>query len=292
MGAFPVKAPGAAPVASQDLAFWAQGLGGWGRERSDGNAAATSSKFAGFLTGVDARLSPWLRAGIAGGYTRSDLKVDARASSAGIDTAEIGAYAGASFGALNVRTGGSFAFDTINTSRTILFPGFLDQAQGRFDGQLGQVFGEVGYGLAWGPVALEPIAGLAYVHLHNGAFTETGGAAALAASGSDENIGYSTLGLRTATLVPLANGTVLAPRLLAEWQHAFGDVTPTAALAFPAMGTGFTVAGVPVARDAALVEAGVDWRFTPAMKVGVAYQGELASSAQIHTVKGAFTWNF
>src|SRR4029453_10177021 len=107
-----------------------------------------------------------------------------------------------------------------------------------------------------------------------------------------ENIGYSFLGFRSATAVPLANGTVLVPRGTLQWQHAFGDVTPSAALAFQSTGATFSIAGVPIARDVALVEAGFDWRFSPWAKLGAFYQGELPAHAQTHAAKGAFTWGF
>jgi outer membrane autotransporter protein len=154
------------------------------------------------------------------------------------------------------------------------------------------VFGEVGYGLTFNRVAVEPLAGLAYVHLRDGSFLESGGVAALSGASAKENIGYSFLGFRAATAVPLANGTVLVPRGTLQWQHAFGDVTPSAALAFQSTGAAFSIAGVPIARDAALVEAGFDWRFSPWAKLGAFYQGELAAHAQTHAVKGAFTWGF
>jgi len=43
--------------------------------------------------------------------------------------------------------------------------------------------------------------------------------------------------------------------------------------------------GVPIARDAALVEAGGEQA-----KVGVSYAGQLANSAHDHSVKCNFTW--
>jgi hypothetical protein len=51
------------------------------------------------------------------------------------------------------------------------------------------------------------------------------------------------------------------PRGTLGWRHALGDVTPTSTLAF-AGGHAFTIAGVPIARDAAIVEAGLDLKMT------------------------------
>jgi outer membrane autotransporter protein len=287
-----VKAAPGAAERSRDLTFWAQGLGGWGHADSDGNAASLRSRFGGFLSGADARFGETWRAGLVAGYMRSDLHVDARASSAGIDSVQFGGYAAGKVGAFNVRGGASYSLDEINASRGIFFPGFTDQTHARFHGNVGQVFGEVGYGMAFGRVAVEPLAGLAYVHVHDNSFLETGGAAALAGARANEDTGYSSLGVRMATAMPLANGTVLVPRATLAWQHAFGDVTPTSALAFQGTGAAFTVAGIPIARDAALVEAGFDWRFSPHARLGAFYQGELAAHADTHAVKGTFTWDF
>src|SRR5215475_7802832 len=115
-----------------------------------------------------------------------------------------------------------------------------------------------------------------------------GRCSAMSGSAGSEDTGYSSLGVRVATAVPFADGTVLVPRATLQWQHAFGDVTPGAALAFQGTGTAFSIAGVPIARDTALVEGGFDWRFTPQMKLGAFYQGELAAHAQTHALKGTF----
>jgi outer membrane autotransporter protein len=289
----PVKAPVLRPVSTPNYTFWGQGFGGWGHVDSDGNAAAVHDNFAGFIGGVDGRLGQLWRAGFAAGYTHADVNAAARASSANIDSGVVGLYAGGPLvGRLNLRGGGTYSFGNIDVNRTVSFPGFFEPARSNLNGGVGQAFAELGYGMSFGRVAVEPLAGLAYVHVHSGSFLEDGGVAALSGASGDENIGYTTLGLRAASLVPLANGTVLSPHLTAQWQYAFGDVTPTAALAFPSTGAAFNVAGVPIARSAALIDAGVDWRLTPQVKLGVAYWGDLAEHAQVNAVKGHFTWDF
>jgi outer membrane autotransporter protein len=290
--AFPVKAPPlAAPVQAPDLTFWAQGVGAWGKINGDGNAADASRNLGGVFTGFDRRFGEW-RAGLAAGYTNSSLSVSARASSANIDTAYVAAYAGTSFWAWNLRSGATFAWNTIGTSRAIVFPGFAEQATARYGAGEAQLFGELGYGLTFGSIAAEPFAGLAWVHLDTKSFNETGGVSALAGTGNKDDVGYSTLGARMATYYLLQNGMALVPRASVAWQHAFGAITPTAALSFQSTGAGFNIWGVPIARNAALIEAGGDLQLTAQAKVGVSYAGQLATSVHDHSVKGNFTWRF
>ncbi|HEX7921922.1 MAG TPA: autotransporter-associated beta strand repeat-containing protein [Bradyrhizobium sp.] len=292
---FPIKAPPLArPAPLPDTTFWAQGVGAWGRLNGDGNAAGMTRDLAGFFSGVDRRFAPNWIAGIAGGYTSSSLRIGDRSSSADIETAHLAGYVGASYGAFNLRGGAGASFSTLDTSRSIIFPGFLDSARARYDATTAQAFGEVGYGVNLGKVAVEPFAGLAWAHLDTDGFAETGGsgAAALRGAGGNQDVGYSSLGARIATSFALTGGMQLTPRASVAWQYAFGDVTPTAALAFQNLGTGFTVAGVPLARNAALVEGGLDLRVTPQASVGIAYVGQLADRVQDHSIKASFSWKF
>jgi outer membrane autotransporter protein len=90
----------------------------------------------------------------------------------------------------------------------------------------------------------------------------------------------------------LPNGMILTPRVSLAWQHSFGDVTPSAALAFASPGSAFVVAGVPLARDSALVEAGVDLKFSAHARVGVSYTGQLAGRVNDQAIRGNLVWNF
>ncbi len=289
--ALPVTMPIKTKPPEPELTFWAQGFGAWGRFDGDGNAAETKRDLAGFVAGFDRRFGNWT-AGLAAGYSRADIRVDARASSAEIDTAHLASYVGARFGAWSLRSGAAFAWHSLDTNRTIAFPGFFDRTNASYDGDTAQVFGEIGYGTALGSIALEPFAGLAFVRVSTRGFTETGGAAALAGAGNSESVGYSSLGLRAATHYLLANGIALTPRASFAWQHAFDGVTPSAALAFASTGAAFTVTGVPIARDSALVDAGFDVDVNANARLGIGYVGRLASEAQDHGVKGNFRVRF
>ena len=288
---FPIKAP---PAARPDygLTFWAQAVGApRGRFDGDANAAGLTRDYEGFLTGVDRRFGDW-RLGVAGGASHASLNVDARASSATIDTATLAGYAGGMLGGFNVRTGAAYSWSSVDTTRSIAFPGFADRTTARYDAATAQVFGEVGYGMRFGGFAVEPFAGLAWVNVHTDSFAEAGGGAALNGASNDENVGYSSIGVRAATAFTLMNGTVLVPRAAVAWEHAFGDVNPTATLAFQGAVGSFGITGTPLARDAAVVEAGLDWRVRPNIKLGVSYFGEFGDKVSDNAAKGMFTWNF
>jgi outer membrane autotransporter protein len=290
--AYPVKA---APAGVPETSFWTQGVGAWGRFDGNHNAADASRTLAGFFSGVDRRLGPNWLAGLAGGYTDSSVGIGDRASSATIDTAHLAGYVGAQYGPWTLRTAAATSFSTLGTSRSIVFPGFTDSATAHYGATTAQLFGEVGYGVAFGQIAAEPFAGLALVHLSTGSLTETAGAgpgmAALTGSGMSD-IGYSTLGGRAASTYVLPNGMVLTPRVSAAWEHAFGSVTPTSTLAFQSTGMPFILAGVPLARDAALIESGLDLYLNPRTRFGLFYSAQFGSHVRHDSVKGNLTWRF
>ena len=173
----------------------------------------------------------------------------------------------------------------------MVFPGFYENEEASYSGDTGQVFGEAAYPILMGSAAIEPFAGLAFVHVSTDSFHERGGVAALRGASEDEDVGYSTLGLRVATTWRLSD-MPFTPHVSAAWQHAFGDLTADAALAFLSAGTGFAVTGVPLAQDSAVIDIGFDLKLGPAITLGVSYAGHFANDLQDNAVKSRFTWLF
>jgi outer membrane autotransporter protein len=282
----------AAPApSSTGIVAWTQGFGSWGDFKSDGNAASADRTLGGFVSGIDAGFGGGWRAGLAGGYTQTSASVDARGSSVDIDSYHLAAYAGGGLGPLALRSGAAWTWHEIETERAIVFPGFFQRADASYDGDTGQLFGELAMPLGSGKTALEAFGRLAYVHVSTGGFTESGGIAALTAPENDENVTYSTLGARAATTM-FIDGMHVTQHASAAWQHAFGDVTTDMALAFAGNGAGFIIAGVPIARDSAFLEAGLDFRIAPDTTLGISYQGQIASDVQDHGLSGRLDWRF
>src|SRR5690606_35054102 len=141
-------------------------------------------------------------------------------------------YGGTRFGAFALRLGGAYAWNDIETTRVVAFPGFADTLRADYKARTGQIFGEVAYGFGFGAVNFEPFAGLAYVHIDTNRYREFGGAAAPAGYGQSEGVAYSTRGLRTATSYAVSGTPAMTARAPIGWRHAFHDLGPVARLVF------------------------------------------------------------
>ena len=83
-------------------------------------------------------------------------------------------------------------------------------------------------------------------------FNESGGSAALSGQAQKQRLTTSLAGVRGQWQ---PEGTAIALRGMLGWRHAYGGLKHSATLAFD-QGPAFSVAGTPIARDAARVELG------------------------------------
>ncbi|OQM76537.1 autotransporter outer membrane beta-barrel domain-containing protein [Manganibacter manganicus] len=282
--------PQAAPADTDRFAAWGHAFGSWGEWDNDGNAASLTRDTGGFVLGGDMAVADIWRLGLLAGYSSTSFDIDDRASSGSADSYHLGAYAGTKIGKWGLRFGGAYSWHAIDTARTASFAGFTDSLEAEYDASTAQFFAEAGYRIDTARISFEPFANLAYVNLHTDGFTETGGAAALTAASSSQNTTFTTLGLRAGTALPLGGITARLHGMLG-WRHAFGDVTPTVDLAFTG-GDAFTIAGVPIAKDAAIIEAGLDLALSPNAKLAIAYNGQIGDGVSDHGAKADLTVKF
>nr|WP_234903066.1 autotransporter-associated beta strand repeat-containing protein [Ensifer adhaerens] len=258
------------------LAFWSQGFGSWGHTDGDGNAARLNRSTGGFFAGADVPAFDNWRFGAIAGYSHTSFDVKERSSSGSSENYHAGLYGGASWGDLALRTGAAYTWHDVSTSRKVPIPGFSDTLSSDYDASTAQVFGELGYGFAMGTARLEPFANLAHVSVHTDDFAERGGSAALGSKGDTAESTLTTLGLRASTTFDL-NGAAVTVNGMAGWRHAFGDTVPLSTMRFAGGGDVFLTAGVPIARNVAVVEAGLDYALSPNATIGVTYAGQFAS---------------
>ncbi|WP_293718782.1 autotransporter domain-containing protein [Stappia sp.] len=283
-----------APEAADRWAVWGEGFGSWTRKDGNGNAASVSENTGGFLIGADVAAFEETRLGVFAGYSRTELNVAARGSSASADSYHLGAYGGSSFaagaGVLSLRGGASYSWSDIESDRTVAVGALVGAPTAGYRAGTAQVFGEAGWAFDMGPGTVEPFAGLAWVGLDTDGFTEAGGAAALAGQSQDMSTAFTTLGARGSASVGLGTLPLELTGALG-WRHAFGDVTPLTTASF-AGGTPFTVAGAPISRDAAFVEAGASLSLNDSARLSLGYSGQIAEDAREHSLTARLSARF
>ena len=211
----------------------------------------------------------------------------------GIDSAQLGAYARHDLGSFHLRGGASGTFDTIDTSRMVAFPGFAEEHACAFNGYTGQVFGEFAYSMAINQVALEPFAGLAYVHVQRRARSWKAAASPrcpdrpadrrrlfLARPARRHHV--DTVQRHRAGAAALSDtGSTLSAtsRRPSHWRSR-------------APARRFSVSGVPIAADTAVIEAGLDWRITAADEIRHRLSGPTCPNRPNPRRHRDLTWDF
>jgi outer membrane autotransporter protein len=260
----------------------------WGRvlveERKtdgDGNAARVEHDARGLIFGADRALTNNLTVGVAGGWFNTDLDILRRYSTGRTESRQVLAYLGGRMDHWRFRAGAGYAMTSTDTRREIAFPGFSASLRADYDGSVLQGFVEAGYRVPLEGGYVEPFANLTSITADTDAFHEVDGPAALAVEGRRESLTATTLGFRFQT-----EGTGdLSLRGTAGWRHLSGDLEPTGRHAFDG-GTTFTVLGAVQSDIAAVGALEAQWRLSPNVSLGAAWDGIFGNEGQDHTITG------
>lgn len=291
--------PGAADAAvlprSAAQPVWAQLFGSWRTLDGNGDAGRVRQSDGGLFVGGDRALGAGWRLGGALGYTGSHASLHDRASTADVDSYSATLYGGKAFqagpGHIEWTAGVAYTWHDIDTRRDTSAAGLADTLKASYHAGTAQAFTELGYRLPVGDrMAVQPFAGVNYSDLRVRGFSESGGVAALDGDSQRSAVTTTTLGLRGELRFESAGmpGRVHA---MAGWRHAFGDLDPDTTMAF-GDSVPFTVAGAPIAQDAAVMELGIDMRLTKSTTVGVAYNGQLGGGNRQNAGSVNLAWRF
>lgn len=270
--------------ADSGMTFWVQGYGSWGDSNGNRNVADLDHNTQGALLGIDMPLNDTWRAGLAAGYGNSDLDADARNSSAKVDSTSLTAYLGGQWDALHLRVGASHAWSDVDSSRHVKVGSLEEHVKADYNVGTTQVFGELGYEIKAGDLALEPFVGLAHVEVDSDSFRETGGSTALSGDSEKARATYSSLGLRASTPAASVAGVPLSVQSSLAWQHVLDEPSESRRLGL-AGNDSFSVKGVPVSRDTAVLQLGVSARIAPQASLDLGYSGQVGDGYQDHGVR-------
>ncbi len=275
--------------------LWAQAFGNWRTMDGNGNVAKSRERDVGIFVGGDHGVGNGWRLGGAFGYTDSRITVDDRSAKSDVNSYSAILYGGKSFeagsGKINFTAGLAYTWHDIDSKRNINAAGQYQELKADYSASTGQVFTDVGYAIPLNDrVTLEPFFGADFSDLRTRGFSESGGDAALSGRSSTNNVGTTTLGLRAQTTFDVKE-TAGRLRGMLGWRHAYGDVNPEATMSFDGSQP-FTVAGNPLARDAAVMEVGVDLAMSKNATLGLAYSGQFGDGNRQNTGTVNVSWRF
>ncbi|MBX8621419.1 autotransporter domain-containing protein [Pseudomonas glycinae] len=272
---------------------WIKALGAWGTTDSRHDTAGYSTSIGGLLAGVDGAVDEQTRIGLVTGYSDSSLSMGSGThSSAKVDSYHLGAYAGHDIGAWRLSTGAAYSWHRADVKRDLQYGNVSAKQKAKVDAATTQVFGEAAYRLNLQPLALEPFANLAYVHLDTDGFTEKGDAAALKSGDDQRDAVLSTLGVRAIKTFDLPSAQKLEVSGHLGWQHSLTDIDSEQHLRFASGSAPYTVESSPLVRDAALVGVQASLALARDVRVNLDYTGQLASREKQHGVGLSLNWQF
>ncbi len=280
------------PVAAESN-LWLKALGAWGKTDSRSETAGSTTSLGGLLGGVDGALDEQTRVGLVAGYSDSSLNMGSGThSSASIDSYHFGAYAGRELGDWRVSAGGAYSWHRGDVKRDLQYDAVSGKQKTKLEARTAQLFTEAAYRINLQPLALEPFANLAYVHLDSDGFHEKGDAAALERGSDQRDAVLSTLGVRALKTVALNDHQQLQLSGSLGWQHSLTAVESEEHLAFVAGGPSFAVRSSPLLRDAALVGVQASLALSPATRVNLDYSGQWGGREKTQGVGLSLNWQF
>lgn len=272
---------------------WARGYGFGGRLGGDANAGSASYRGGGMIGGFDRQITPSFLAGVSFGYASTDASFRRFSGKGSIDAHEGALYG--SFTGGELRLDGLLGYGRLNleTERSIAFGALSQQAKAKYDGDRFTGALEAGYAVDLGWSTIEPLAALRYTFLRQGGFSETGaGGIGLTAPGQFASSLVGSVGLRLAREFELGAAR-FAIEARGRWQREFLDDAVAIDTAFiGASAASFSVSGVQIARDSALVGVGLSASAGRNVTLFADYDVRISSDVTAHAVTGGLraTW--
>ncbi len=276
-----------------DSNAWFKVLGAWGKDDGGHDNASTSHSIGGLLAGVDGLIGDQTRLGFVTGYSDSSLSMgDGTHSSVKADSYHLGVYLGREIDALRLTAGAAYSWHRIDVKRDLQWGDVSGREKTKRDARTAQLFTEAAYRLDLQPIALEPFANLAYVHLDSDSFHEKGDSAALHSGDDRRDAVLSTLGLRASHTLALSQAQQLQLSGSLGWQHNLSDTRSEQDLAFAGSNDTFAVRSVSMDRNAAVIGARAGLAVAKDVRVNLDYNGLLGSRDKSHGVGLTLDWQF
>ncbi len=295
-------APGILPaqVGYRGIGIWARGVGEFGSQGSSGDRTGFAYNTGGFVGGVDWQPRPDAILGFGAAYLGTGLSWDQSGGNATVNYGKFGLY-GSYFTPRwfmdGVFSGGvDWAGATRNiliVSDSSLMPVVNRQATSSQTGHDFTAQWRSGVNFSLQNWFLTPMAGLAYIYLHQNPFTETGADSLdLSVRANEAQTLRSTLGARLARTFGAPAGYKISPEVQVGWAHDFALDNRVINASLSELGGAFATNGFNGDTDTLLVGAGVTAQLTNGMALTGRYNAEIGRSFTSHMVSLGMRFDF
>jgi len=272
---------------SKACGWWMEGLGQWGQQQGSDGYSGFDYQTAGPSFGFDCAPVDPLLVGADFGYTTTHLDMDNGQGNGGIHS-----YYGSLYGTYLIERWyleaiTSYSNHSYDNTRQITVGSISEAAQSDHSGNAFSLLVGGGHVFPYKQWAFQPFGSLLYTYLAENSFEESG------ADGLDMKVDsretsslISELGLRVAGDVRMANGSLI-PEVSAAWEYDFGidDRNITASLTSEP-NEPFTVAGQGLARNSAVLRAGISYIGKGGVTTSLKYSADLGSDHDSQALSG------
>ena len=255
-------------------AGWITSWGHAGRLNGESGTKTVGNSGWGVLAGLDGTLDGGLTVGFATGYEQSRV-TDREKSRVAVDAYHFGMYAAAEFDAIKIRLGGTYTYLDSEARRELWVPGLAGKMRGEMNGWQYQIFGEASTDIiADSKQTISPYVSLAHVGVDLGGLHETGGIGALDVKDSIDDVTFATLGVRGEVKLETEMNAFFTGGF--GYTHAFGETDGAKRNAFAGTVASFQASGASVAKNAAILDAGLTFEIAEQNTISLSYRGEFA----------------
>jgi outer membrane autotransporter protein len=268
------------------LGVWGQGFGSTATQDRRQDVDGYSADTYGLAFGADAKVLDAVRLGLSLAYARTNVADSGSRDGSGQDISSYIASLYGTYSAERWHVDGALTYGVhdYDGTRVINISGASRQtAKSSYAGRQYGAKAELGVPLPVGKTTVTPLLSLAYNHLSQDAYTETGAAAALSVGSSETDSIKSGLGAKVSTTMAKIGDWDIKPNARAIWQHEFNTSAQNQTSSYVDGGSSFTTAASEVARESFTLGIGVDMASVRNMTISAKYDAGLSDRFVSHT---------
>ena len=277
--------------------MWIKGYSVTGNRHGDDIGSRYDYTIGGAIAGFDYLINPNIRAGVAVGYSKTNVDMKQLR-----DNSDAESWQGAIYGSYVPKSkvwyvDAAFAYskNSYETKRYLNFGNIYRMARGSYDGSDISGYLEGGYKVPiFAGITATPLASFLAMCNHTDSFTETGAGALNLESDSNHTDSYqSGVGVKLSREFKAARDFTLTPEFGAKWLHEFGDTEANINARFARETAGsFVITSSTTKRDAGVFSLNLLGKKSDMLNFFAAYDLGITNDQISHGFTGGLRFNW